>query len=72
MLKKIADPAYTSPDLSAERLDLMTNTDFEARLPAPLPDGNRVAHKIGSYGSTFSDAWVVFPEGSHSFRDAST
>ena len=70
MLKKIADPAYTSPDLSAEMLDLMTNTDFEARLPAPLPDGTRVAHKIGSYGSTFGDAGVAFPEGSQSIRDA--
>jgi beta-lactamase class A len=70
MLKKIADPAYTSPDLSAEMLDLMTNTDFEARLPAPLPNGTRVAHKIGSYGSTFSDAGVVFPEGSHNVKDA--
>jgi beta-lactamase class A len=70
MLKKIADPAYTSPDLSAEMLDLMMNTEFEARLPAPLPDGTRVAHKIGSYGGTFSDAGVVFPEGSHNIRDA--
>jgi beta-lactamase class A len=70
MLKKIADPAYTSPDLSAEMLDLMTNTDFEARLPAPLPEGTRVAHKIGSYGGTFSDAGVVFPEGSRDLRDA--
>jgi beta-lactamase class A len=70
MLKKIADPSYTSPDLSAEMLDLMTNTDFEDRLPQPLPEGTRVAHKIGSYGTTFSDAGVVFPEGSRSTRDA--
>ncbi len=70
MLKKIADPDYTSPDLSAEMLDLMTNTEFEARLPAPLPDGTRVAHKIGSYGGTFSDAGVVFPEGSNNIGDA--
>ncbi len=70
MLKKIADPAYTSPDLSAEMLDVMTNTEFEARLPAPLPEGTRVAHMIGSYGSTFSDAGVVFPEGSYNIRDA--
>ena len=70
MLKKIADPAYTSPDLSAEMLDLMMNTEFEARLPAPLPEGTRVAHKIGSYESTFSDAGVVFPEGSYNIRDA--
>ena len=70
MLKKIADRTYTSPDLSAEMLDLMTNTDFEDRLPPPLPEGTRVAHKIGSYGSTFSDAGVVFPEGSNDLRDA--
>jgi beta-lactamase class A len=63
VLKAIADPSYTSPELSAEMLDLMTNTSFEERLPRPLPEGTRVAHKIGSYGDTFSDAGIVFPEG---------
>ncbi len=62
MLKTIADPSYTTPRLSAEMLDLMTNTSFEDRLPQPLPEGTRVAHKIGSYESTFSDAGIVFPE----------
>jgi beta-lactamase class A len=62
VLKKIADPSYTSPQLSAEMLGLMTNTSFEDRLPKPLPTGTRVAHKIGSYESTFSDAGIVFPE----------
>jgi len=62
VLKKIADPSYTTPKLSAEMLDLMTNTSFEDRLPHPLPEGTRVAHKIGSYKSTFSDAGIVFPE----------
>ncbi len=70
MLKKIADPAYTSPDLSAEMLDLMTNTSFEDRLPQPLPEGTRVSHKIGSYGTTFSDAGLVFPEGARGTEDA--
>ena len=64
MLEKVADPSYTSPELSAEMLDIMTNTSFEDRLPQPLPEGARVAHKIGSYESTFSDAGIVFPEGS--------
>jgi beta-lactamase class A len=64
MLEKVADPSYTSPELSAEMLDIMTNTSFEDRLPQPLPEGARVAHKIGSYGDTFSDAGLVFPEGS--------
>lgn len=64
MLKKISDPDYTSPELSAEMLDIMTNTDFEDRLPEPLPEDTRVAHKIGSYEDTFGDAGVVFPDGS--------
>src|ERR671921_2623632 len=63
VLKKIADPSYTSPQLSAEMLELMTNTAFEDRLPGPLPEGARISHKIGSYESTFSDAGIVFPEG---------
>ena len=64
VLKKIADPSYTSPDLSAEMLEIMTDTTFEERLPRPLPEEVRVAHKIGSYESTFSDAGIVFPEDS--------
>ena len=62
VLKAIADPSYTSPRLSAEMLALMTNTSFEDRLPELLPEETRVAHKIGSYGDTFSDAGIVFPE----------
>ena len=70
MLKKISDPSYTPPGLSKEMLDIMTDTSFEDRLPQPLPKGTRVAHKIGSYGSTFGDAGLVFPEGSSDARDA--
>src|SRR5215207_3218248 len=70
MLEKISDPSYTTPDLSDEMLDIMTNTSFEDRLPQPLPEGLQVSHKIGSYGGTFGDAAVVFPEGSHDARDA--
>src|SRR5215204_7630056 len=62
VLKKIADPSYTSPQLSADMLELMANTSFEDRLPQPLPEETRVAHKIGSYESTSSDAGIVFPE----------
>ena len=72
MLKTIADPSYTSPELSAEMLDFMTDTSFEDRLPEPLPEGARVAHKIGSYGDTFSDAGVVFPNGSSNGSNATS
>ena len=70
MLRKISDPSYTTPDLSAEMLDVMANTDFEDRLPQPLPEGTRVSHKIGYYGSTFADAGVIFPEGARDAEDA--
>jgi beta-lactamase class A len=70
MLEKIADPSYTSPELSAEMLDVMTNTDFEDRLPQPLPEGTRVSHKIGYFGTTYADAGVVFPEGARDASDA--
>jgi beta-lactamase class A len=70
MLEKIADPSYTTPELSAEMLDVMTNTSFEDRLPQPLPEGTRVSHKIGYYGSTYSDAGIVFPKGARDASDA--
>jgi beta-lactamase class A len=63
ILKAIADPSYTSPELSEEMLEIMTGTSFEDRLPGPLPEGTRVAHKIGSWETTFSDAGIVLPEG---------
>ena len=69
MLEKISDPSYTTPALSAEMLDVMANTSFEDRLPQPLPEGLKVSHKIGSYGDTFGDAAIVFPEGSHDARE---
>jgi hypothetical protein len=73
MLEKISDPSYTTPDLSAEMLDLMQNTDFEDRLPLPEGTGvfhTGVSHNIGYYGSTFADAGVVFPRGAHDTKDA--
>ena len=70
MLQKISDPSYTTPDLSAEMLDMMANTDFEDRLPQPLPKETQVSHKIGYYGSTFADAGVVFPRGARDTEDA--
>jgi beta-lactamase class A len=70
VLEKISDPSYTTPGLSAEMLDIMTNSSFEDRLPQPLPEGTQVSHKIGYYGTTFADAGVVLPEGARDARDA--
>lgn len=62
MLEKVADPSFTSSELSEEMLASMTDTDFEDRIPGSLPPDARVAHKIGSHESSFSDAGVVFYE----------
>jgi beta-lactamase class A len=67
-LRAIADPSVTTEELSAEMISHMTDTAYEDRIPEPLPPETRVAHKIGSYGTTFSDAGIVFPEsGGHYF-----
>ncbi|MGH3086785.1 MAG: serine hydrolase [Rubrobacteraceae bacterium] len=63
MLRAIADPGYTNPSLSSEMLDTMTGTSFEGRIPESLPESVRVAHKIGNFQDTYSDAGVVFERG---------
>ncbi len=63
MLRAISDPGYTKPSLSEEMLGMMTGTAYEERLPEPLPDDVRVAHKVGTLGDTYSDAGIVFDEG---------
>ncbi|MGI8541106.1 MAG: serine hydrolase [Rubrobacteraceae bacterium] len=67
VLRAISDPRYTNPRLSSEMLGAMTDTAHEDRLPEPLPEDVRVAHKVGSVEDTYSDAGVVFSDG---MRDA--
>lgn len=61
VLRKISDPAYTSPEHSREMLSTMTSTAFEDRLPQGLPADARIHHKIGSLGDSFGDAGMVVP-----------
>lgn len=63
MLKKIADPGFTSEALSDEMLATMTDTAYDDRLPGQLPEDARVANKIGTYGDVVGDAGVVFYSG---------
>jgi beta-lactamase class A len=60
MLEKISDPRFTSEEYSREMLSFMTETSFEDRIPAALPEGTRVAHKIGTHAASFGDAALVF------------
>jgi len=43
-----------------EILEFLTNTIYEDRIPAGVPEGTRVAHKIGTELGVFSDSGVVF------------
>lgn len=61
LLRRISDPSYTSPQLSGEMLSAMTDTTFEGRLPVGLPADARISHKIGTLGTNFGDAGIVFP-----------
>ena len=45
-----------------EIFNFLTETDFEDRIPAGLPDGARVAHKVGTETNSFSDAGIIFGE----------
>ncbi len=51
MLEKISDPRFTSEEYSREMLSFMTETSFEDRIPAALPESTRVAHKIGTHAA---------------------
>jgi len=63
LLRRVSDPDYTSPAHSREMLATMTGTAFEDRLPPGLPGGVRISHKIGTLGTSFSDAGIVYPRG---------
>ncbi|MGB9707065.1 MAG: serine hydrolase [Microgenomates group bacterium] len=45
-----------------EILKFLTKTGFEDRIPAGVPEGVRVAHKIGTEIGVFSDGGIVFGE----------
>jgi beta-lactamase class A len=43
-----------------ELLGLLQTTAFNDRIPAGVPSGVPVAHKIGMYGSALNDAGIIF------------
>lgn len=45
-----------------ELLGFLTNTAFEDRIPAGVPEGVRVVHKIGTDLGVYSDSGIVFAD----------
>lgn len=60
LLSKLYLGNVVSEKHKEEILDYLTKTAFEDWLPAGLPEGVKIAHKIGKDTATFSDAGIVF------------
>lgn len=58
--RKLYKGEVVSSEDKDEILKFLTKTGYEDRIPAGLPTGTRVAHKIGTDIGTFSDAGIVF------------
>jgi beta-lactamase class A len=52
-----------SPASSAEMREILLAQEFNAKIPAGLPPGTRVAHKTGEITAVSHDAAVVYPQG---------
>lgn len=59
VLKLIFDGKIANPALTQEMLAFLKDSDFENRLPANLPAGTVVYHKIGTYAGGVHDAGIV-------------
>lgn len=59
LFQKIFNGNVANTALTAEMIGLLKDTDFEDRLPAMLPDGVTVYHKIGTGVGAVHDVGVV-------------
>lgn len=60
LLEMIYRKQITTPTLTAEMVDFLTNTDFKDRIPALLPPDVLVGHKIGNHVGVLNDAGIVY------------
>lgn len=60
--QKLYEGEVISAEHKNEILNFLTDTDFEDRIPAGIPEGIRVAHKIGTELGSFSDAGIIFAD----------
>lgn len=58
--RKLYQDVFISKSHQQELLGFLTDTIFEDRIPAGIPENIRVSHKIGTEMGVFSDAGIVF------------
>lgn len=61
LLTKIYEGDITTKSLTLEMLGFMTNSDFEDRIPAGLPEGTKIYHKTGDDIGKIHDVGIVEP-----------
>lgn len=62
LFKKLYQDKVISDEHRDELLEFLTKTGFEDRMPQGVPEGVRVAHKIGTLPGVYSDAGIIFAE----------
>ncbi|MBU3956963.1 class A beta-lactamase-related serine hydrolase [Patescibacteria group bacterium] len=62
LFKKLYEGESINQEHRDELLQFLTNTGFEDRIPKGVPEGARVAHKIGTLPGVYSDAGIIFAE----------
>ncbi|MDP3888717.1 MAG: serine hydrolase [bacterium] len=60
--RKLYGGSIVSREHRDEILSFITNTAYEDRIPAGVPQGVKVSHKIGNEIGVFSDAGIVFDD----------
>jgi len=60
--RKLYEGGIVTNQHKEEILKFLTKTGWEDRIPAGIPEGVRVAHKIGTEIGVFSDAGIVFTQ----------
>src|SRR4029079_8086224 len=63
LLVAIENGRVLSPESSALMRDILLAQEFNAKIPAGLPPGTRVAHKTGEITAVSHDAAIVYPAG---------
>jgi beta-lactamase class A len=63
LFRLIKDAKFVSAASRNQMLEILCDQQFNAMIPAKLPEGTRVAHKTGEVSTVCHDAGLVFLEG---------
>lgn len=62
LFKKVYEGGLINQENKEELLGFLTDTGFEDRMPQGVPEGVRVAHKIGTLAGVYTDAGIIYAE----------